>query len=183
MNIYKYIDNIRKNNGFCLFALIDPDKKNDNKLTTIITKINKGNFHAILIPVAIINGIKNFLSINVDLKWPNDIMYNNKKLGGVLIESKINREKIILNIGIGLNVNEGSHDFPDTLKQSCISLKEIKGHPIQREPLLAFILNELNQLIDNIDTALLIKQWMQSCMHKNKRITFTKITLRSGSLI
>ena len=42
---------------------------------------NKINLHAILIPVAIINGIKKFLSIKVSIKWPNDIMYNNKKLG------------------------------------------------------------------------------------------------------
>ena len=135
---------------------------------------SKFNFHAILIPVAIINGIKNFLSINVDIKWPNDIMYNSKKLGGILIESKINKGKIIFNIGIGLNVNEDNYDFPDSLKQRCISLKEIKGHPIQREPLLAFILNELNQLIDNLDTTVLIEEWTQSCMHRNKQITFTK---------
>ena len=36
----------------------------------------KFNLHSILIPVAIIKGIKKFLSIDLKIKWPNDIMYN-----------------------------------------------------------------------------------------------------------
>ena len=49
---------------------------------------NQFNFHSLIIPIAIINGIKKNTDINLELKWPNDIMYNNKKLGGILIESK-----------------------------------------------------------------------------------------------
>ena len=132
------------------------------------------NFHAILIPIAIIKGIKKFLSIDLSIKWPNDIMYHNKKLGGILIESKKINKKIIFNIGIGLNVNEGLEDFPKNLQNTSVSLREIAGHPIQREPLLAFILNELDRMIDNIDTKFFINAWMENCMHKNKQITFKK---------
>ena len=133
---------------------------------------NKINLHAILIPVAIINGIKKFLSIKASIKWPNDIMYNNKKLGGILIESKPNIKSTIFNIGIGLNVNENNFDFPDQLQNNSISLKEIKGFPIQREPLLASILNELDFYINNIDEGTLIKYWMDNCIHLNSEIKF-----------
>ena len=129
------------------------------------------NFHAILIPVAIVNAIKLFLSIDVAIKWPNDIMYNNKKLGGILIESK-NRLKTIFNIGLGINVNETIEDFPKELQSHAISLKQILGHPVQREPLLAYIFNELNLLINNLDITLLKEQWMNSCYHKNTEICF-----------
>lgn len=133
---------------------------------------NHFSLHSILIPVAIINGVKNFLSINLETKWPNDIMYHNKKIGGILLESKYNKKALILNVGIGLNVNEDNIDFPIDIQSNCTSLKEIKGHPIQREPLLAFILNELDILINNLDIKYLIKIWTKSCMHINSNITF-----------
>ena len=57
-----------------------------------IFNINDINLYSILIPVSIINGIRNFSNISLEIKWPNDIMYENKKVGGVLIESKLNNE-------------------------------------------------------------------------------------------
>ena len=133
---------------------------------------NYFNLHALLIPVAIVRGIKKMTFIDLGIKWPNDIMYKNKKLGGILIESKgINKK---LNIGIGLNVNESYEDFPDDLREIAISLKEIIGYPIQREPLLAFILNELNDLIGFNDTQVIINSWIQYCIHKNKQISFSQ---------
>ena len=133
---------------------------------------NYFNLHALLIPVAIVRGIKKMTFIDLGIKWPNDIMYKNKKLGGILIESKgINKK---LNIGIGLNINESYEDFPDDLRDFAISLKEIIGYTIQREPLLAFILNELNNLIESNDIELIINRWIQSCIHKNKEISFSQ---------
>jgi len=129
------------------------------------------NLHSILIPVAIVKGIKNFLSIDLKIKWPNDIMYENKKLAGVLIESKTTQETIF-NIGLGLNVNEDQIDFPIELQKNSISLKQIKGHSIQREPLLAIILNELDLLINTLDISLLIESWMDSCNHKDSKVKF-----------
>lgn len=41
---------------------------------------------------------------DIQIKWPNDIYYQGKKAGGILIESKMDREQISLVIGIGLNV-------------------------------------------------------------------------------
>ena len=96
-------------------------------------------------------------------------MYENKKIGGILIESKMN-DQAILNIGLGLNVNEDSIDFPSDLQKKSISLKEIKGYPIQREPLLASIFNALDLLIENIDTSTIIEYWMNHCSHKDKNL-------------
>ena len=75
-------------------------------------------------------------------------------------------------ISLGINVNENHLDFPLELQKKSISLKEIKGHPIQREPLLASIFNELDLLINTIDTPNLIASWMDSCNHKNIRVEF-----------
>ena len=129
------------------------------------------NFHSILIPVAIIKGIKRFCLIDLKIKWPNDIMYSGKKVGGILIESK-KKKKYFFNIGIGLNINENIIDFPKELQSKSISLKEIQGYSIQREPLLAYIINELNILIKNPDTSYLVKEWTKYCCHNNSIVTF-----------
>ena len=49
MSIFNYLNQKKIDNGFCLLALIDPDKKNDSKLDVILSKINNSSFDAILI--------------------------------------------------------------------------------------------------------------------------------------
>jgi len=137
-----------------------------------IFKNEKINLYSILIPVSIVKGIYNLLNIKLDLKWPNDLMFKGKKLGGVLIESKINNNSNILNIGIGLNVNDDIFGYPEDLKNNVISLKEIIGKPIQRELLLAFILNELEAIINQNNRQKLISSWLEYCNHINKEIRF-----------
>ena len=139
-----------------------------------IFKKKFSNLYSILIPIAIIKGIKKFLFIDAKIKWPNDIIYNNKKIGGILIESKINNKNPVFNIGIGLNVNENQEDFSKELQNIAISLKMIVGYSIQREPLLAEIFNELNKLTRNLDNERLIDLWMKNCNHINKTVQFNK---------
>ena len=134
--------------------------------------IKKFNFHSLIIPLSIIKGIKKYLSIDLKIKWPNDIMFENKKVAGILIESKKISDKYILNIGIGININENISDFNDEIKNSATSLKIIKGHNVQREPLLACILNELYHIIKNYSINQIKNEWLNSCNHINKNINF-----------
>ena len=133
---------------------------------------NNINIHSFLIPLAIIKGIKKFTNINLNVKWPNDIIYKNKKIAGILIESKKNNHNYLFNIGIGINVNEEIDDFSDDLKSKITSLKIITNQTIQREPLLASIFNELDQLINTNDESFIIKKWIECCYHINKEISF-----------
>ena len=135
-------------------------------------KFDNINLHSLLIPLSIINGIKKFTNINLQVKWPNDIVYENKKISGVLIETKKNNPQSLFNVGIGINVNEDIDDFPDSLKNKVSSLKIIKNHTIQREPLLATIFNELDQLINANDDNYIINEWIKNCSHLEKKITF-----------
>ncbi len=58
------------------------------------------------------------------------------------------------------------------IKNKTTSLKIIKGHPIQREPLLAFIINEIEQKIKSLDSKKLINIWQKNCIHINENICF-----------
>jgi len=60
-----------------------------------------------LVSVAILKVLKGFNKSSFSIKWPNDIMHNGNKLGGILIENNIQGAKIEnAIIGIGLNVNQ-----------------------------------------------------------------------------
>ncbi|RDH85183.1 MAG: biotin--[acetyl-CoA-carboxylase] ligase [endosymbiont of Galathealinum brachiosum] len=45
------------------------------------------------------------IGVNVDLKWPNDILLNDKKLAGLLIETRISSSKMYVVVGLGLNID------------------------------------------------------------------------------
>lgn len=83
------------------------------------------------------------------IKWPNDLIINNKKVCGILTEmsGELNKVNYIV-MGIGLNVNIDQNDFPEELKHIATSLKIEKGEMIDRKKLLGEILNNLETYYD-----------------------------------
>lgn len=82
--------------------------------------------------------------LNVYSKWPNDIYYGDKKLGGVLIESLICGQAIrFIVIGIGINVNVGKDEFPLDIQDRATSILIETGHLIIRGKLICSLLTEL----------------------------------------
>jgi len=131
---------------------------------------------SLLSGVAIIRAFQD-LHIAGGLKWPNDIMVKGKKVGGILCESKIQGNSINwVVLGIGINVNETVDDFKNDISKSATSLYIEVGEFIQRERLLAAILNHLeillNELIENSKSFDINKYWIPHCIHTNEQITF-----------
>lgn len=61
------------------------------------------------------------MGITAQVKWPNDILISNKKIGGVLCETALHQEKIAVILGIGLNINTEQKDL-DSIDQPATSL-------------------------------------------------------------
>ncbi|MBP7254780.1 MAG: biotin--[acetyl-CoA-carboxylase] ligase [Negativicutes bacterium] len=98
----------------------------------------------LLAAVAVARAIENITGIKCGIKWPNDILYDGKKLVGILTE--MNAEIDCINyivIGIGLNVN--NEEFPEELTSIATSLKMIKTKTFSRLALLSEILEQLEQ--------------------------------------
>jgi biotin-[acetyl-CoA-carboxylase] ligase BirA-like protein len=128
----------------------------------------------ILSGVAIQKALAQF-NASVKLKWPNDLLLNGKKIGGILCESKVKGN--LLNqvvIGIGLNVNETKEDFDPAIQSSANSLHIASNKFYQRERVLAEILNELEPWISglpkNIDKIQF--EWETACGHLKEKIQF-----------
>ena len=124
---------------------------------------------SLLTGVAVVEGISQFTQLDCKLKWPNDIILNHKKVGGILAESKQLNGDIYVVMGVGLNVNE--QEFPSEISEIATSLCLGKKCPIQREPLLAFILNIFESMY-NKKKLEWIKAWNSHCVHLNSDVKF-----------
>lgn len=93
----------------------------------------------VLLSLAVTDGVAAFLLPSVEVKWPNDIVYQGKKVGGILVELGAEAEAVHFVVaGIGLNVNITS--FPAPLEKTATSLQKIAGKALSRPQLLSAIL-------------------------------------------
>lgn len=134
---------------------------------------SKINLYSLIAGLAISDCLIDY-DIQAQLKWPNDILINGKKVGGILCESKISGGVIkSLVIGIGLNVNENITELPETLRDNATSLMIESGKQYQLEILLANILNHLEHRIQSQDeTHSQLIAWEERCAHFNQKVTF-----------
>ena len=86
------------------------------------------------------------MGVNSKIKWPNDILINDKKISGILTEmtGELNRVDYII-MGIGLNANLDEKDIPIDLRHKATSIKLEKDGAIDRKRLTAYILNEFEK--------------------------------------
>lgn len=104
---------------------------------------------SLVVALAILSSLNdNPIYQDTRIKWPNDILWTNKKLSGILIEiiAESNGCAQVI-IGIGINVNTATHEQPLGDKPWC-SLYEISGTHSDRNLLLAHLIHKLNQYLD-----------------------------------
>jgi BirA family biotin operon repressor/biotin-[acetyl-CoA-carboxylase] ligase len=92
--------------------------------------------------LAVIAALKKKNIPDLSIKWPNDILSANKKIGGILIENSIKSDAAILSIvGLGLNVNQTN--FEGLPKASSLSI--VIGQNLDKEELLSEIMANLEK--------------------------------------
>ncbi len=125
-----------------------------------------------LVSLSIIDVLKSFDINNTYVKWPNDIMAVNKKIGGILVENCVHSNGSIATVvGIGLNVNQTN--FTDLPKAS--SIKNICNQEMDIESILEKFLVRLQSKISNyfkVDFASLKKDYEDVLFKKGKVSTF-----------
>ena len=134
-------------------------------------ELEKMGLLPLLTGISIVKGITAATAIQTGLKWPNDIMLNEKKMGGILIESKQTRNGLGVVVGVGLNINENAQDIPHNLRDNAISLAMFSRQPHSREQILSAILNEFETLYNNqMDS--IIPLWTDHCIHQDREVSF-----------
>src|SRR4030042_921551 len=93
----------------------------------------------LIVSLAVVRSIKEVTDLKPEIKWPNDILINGKKVCGILIENEIKGAKVeYANIGIGINVNLNVADFPDIMPFAT-SLSDELGKEVSRLDIIRHI--------------------------------------------
>jgi len=101
-----------------------------------------------IISLAIVKTLEKY-DIGFSIKWPNDIYWNDKKIGGILIENSIQGKMLKTSIiGIGLNINQMVFL---SKAPNPISLAQILGKSIKRKTILYEIFSNFEVLYHNFD--------------------------------
>jgi BirA family biotin operon repressor/biotin-[acetyl-CoA-carboxylase] ligase len=88
--------------------------------------------------------ISNFGSLTPGIKWPNDILFDGRKAGGILTEARIDSDQIRdLIFGLGLNVNGPTTAWPADLSKRAVSLAEKNAAPLDLNHFTAALIGRI----------------------------------------
>lgn len=108
---------------------------------------------------------------HVRLKWPNDLVLETGKLGGILVESKIQKDQVKFAVlGIGLNVDQKRSQLP----LGATSIFQSTGVRFDKRSLLTSILYQIRSHYASIrHPKSLVKEWWINCIHRPLTVQIT----------
>lgn len=139
----------------------------------------------IITAVAAAQAIKTVSGIQVQIKWPNDLVFQDRKLGGILAELNGEMDRVhYLILGIGINVNHEAVDFPEEIAEKAISLKMVRGTEISRKDLFVEYLKEFEESYFSLAPRDVIPERTQRFIEYATRHSATlgkKVTISQGN--
>ncbi len=107
-------------------------------------EISRASMITLVAALAVAKAVDDVTGLDSKIKWPNDVVANEKKLCGILTESSSDLEYInYAVVGIGINVNQTA--FPEEIAETASSLLLETGHTVDRGQLLGVFLNRFEQ--------------------------------------
>jgi len=124
---------------------------------------------------ALVRAISAHAGVTPEIKWPNDILIGGKKVAGVLTElsAELDKVKYII-LGIGINVNHTTAEFPAELRKMATSIRAATGRRQDRGDLAVRILRELDHdyaRICNGQFEAVADEWSERCTTLGRRVT------------
>lgn len=123
--------------------------------------------------LSVTRAIEEVTGLKMQIKWPNDIVYEGKKICGILTEMSAEMEGIhYVVVGIGINVN--IEEFPEELKQKATSLKIICGKKIDRVAIVTAFLkyfeSDYSKFLKTEDLELLKMDYEYRLVNLNQKV-------------
>lgn len=133
--------------------------------TTLLTRTAR---ELPLVPLAIANFIATFLrdtyGIDARIKWPNDVLVAGRKIAGILMEARMQEDRVYMLIGTGVNVEPVNDDArPNAIAISEASPKNFTGI---EDATRAFIEHLDEQLSNPLDHDQVLAQWRELSIHQ-----------------
>jgi BirA family biotin operon repressor/biotin-[acetyl-CoA-carboxylase] ligase len=111
--------------------------------------------------------LQQWCKIDAKVKWPNDILVQERKISGMLTELEAEADQVnFINIGIGINVNND----PSRSEPQASSIKKILGKSVSRRELLARFLDELETRMQQADLEGVVSEWKKYTVTLNRKV-------------
>jgi BirA family transcriptional regulator, biotin operon repressor / biotin---[acetyl-CoA-carboxylase] ligase len=102
--------------------------------------------------VALVETVAFFLPCPPSIKWPNDILFEGKKLAGILTEAACDADRVeYVILGIGLNLNYRVDAMPEELRRRATSLADLTGKNVSRESVLVRLIQDLDRCYGELE--------------------------------
>lgn len=150
--------------------IVDAGKSLTFSVFCKLSNLSIGDFKYLnyCVSLSVYEAVKYLKLPRLAIKWPNDIMSENKKIAGILIENTLNLTEISSSvIGIGINVNQNSFS---TDLQNAASIKMIIGDDVNLEVLFHKVLHSLKHkiaLLHKKEYAVLEEEYLNALYKKN----------------
>ena len=108
--------------------------------------------------LAAAEAIERVTSLKTDLKWPNDVLINGRKVAGILVESGVAHGRNFAVIGIGVNVNLKLADCPE-IATIATSLSYESGGAVDTPSLLRALIDRIEKLYLSFDADAILAAW------------------------
>lgn len=86
----------------------------------------------------------------VSIKWPNDVLINERKVCGILVEQRISANQAALIIGIGVNVNNSMTSAPEDMSRRATSIFDVSGDTHDMTTVLISLLSQLDKAVSDL---------------------------------
>lgn len=128
--------------------------------------------------VAACDALERAACIYPGIKWTNDLVWNGRKLAGILTELVLLPREVCAVIGIGVNCRQNQEDFPEDLRGIAMSLSAVTGRDISRSAVAAALIEAFSAM----DGSLLTKKEEILAKYRNNCVTLGQdISLLRGS--
>ena len=122
------------------------------------------NFAASMI---LAKNLRDMHKIPAMVKWPNDILVNDRKISGLISEMEAEMDMVsFINIGLGVNVNND----PTPHEPMATSLKEILGREVSRKDLLKAFLDDFEHTLNDSDLKNVVLDWKKYAGTLNRHV-------------
>lgn len=135
--------------------------------------------------VAVSRAIERLCGVKCDIKWPNDILLNGKKLCGILTESSSFRLKTFVVLGIGINVNTDTSAFPEELRPIASSLAVELGRQFSIEEMMKTLIEELDKTYTRWqeEPGAFLEEYRTACINVGKEVLLIENGIRRPALV
>jgi BirA family biotin operon repressor/biotin-[acetyl-CoA-carboxylase] ligase len=131
----------------------------------------------ILAAVAAASAIRRSCDMQASIKWPNDLMFKERKLGGILTEVRADQDRVNMAvIGIGINVNIADTELPEEIRQTATSVYAATNRSHARNEIIICLLREFESAYRTVierGSEEILERWREYSSTLGRRVKVT----------